>query len=64
MQVRTNLKAGAAGLGDVVAEFTHATGLDQLAKKYENLTGNSCGCDERQAKLNQLFPFSQQAAGL
>lgn len=62
MKVRTNLHAGAAGLGDLVAEFTQATGLDQLAKQYERLTGNSCGCDERQAQLNSLVPFNQQAA--
>jgi hypothetical protein len=64
MKVRTNLRAGAAGLGDMVAEFTHATGLDQLAKQYERLTGNSCGCEERQAFLNELVPNKQQAAGL
>lgn len=56
MKVRTNLKAGAQGLGDRVAEFTRLTGLDRLAHKYEDLTGKDCGCDARREKLNQLFP--------
>ena len=58
MKVKTGIMAGSQGLGDVVAEFTHAAGLDRLAHTYENVTGQSCGCKERQQKLNQLFPFS------
>ncbi len=53
MKVRTGLKAG-AGLGDTVADFTHLTRLDQLAKAYEEITGKPCGCSERQEKLNQI----------
>ncbi len=55
MRVRTDLKAG-QGLGDLIADFTHQTGLDQLAVKYEQQTGKDCGCQARQAKLNELFP--------
>ncbi len=58
MKVRTGLKAGANGLGDVVADVTNITGVDRLAKLYEELTGKPCGCDERREKLNQLVPFS------
>jgi len=57
MKVRTGLKAGANGLGDVVADVTNITGVDRLAKLYEQLTGKPCGCDERREKLNQLVPF-------
>jgi hypothetical protein len=57
MKVRTGLKAGANGLGDVVADVTNITGVDRLAKLYEELTGKPCGCDERREKLNQLVPF-------
>jgi hypothetical protein len=57
MNVRTGLKAG-QGLGDLVAEVTHLTGIDQLAKVYEETTGKDCGCRARQEKLNQLFPLS------
>jgi hypothetical protein len=54
MHVRTGLKAG-AGLGDTVADVTHITGIDRLAKLYEEVTGKPCGCAERQEKLNQVF---------
>lgn len=57
MKVRTGLKAGANGLGDVVADVTNITGVDRLAKLYEEITGKPCGCDERREKLNQLVPF-------
>jgi hypothetical protein len=36
----------------------HATGFDQLAKAYTNITGKDCGCKARQAALNQIFPFA------
>ena len=55
MKVRTNIKAG-QGLGDAVADITHITGLDQIAKAYSQTTGKSCGCEERRQKLNQLLP--------
>lgn len=53
MKVRTGLKAG-AGLGDTVAELTRLSGVDQLAKAYEQVTGKPCGCDQRKEILNQL----------
>jgi hypothetical protein len=56
MRVRTGIKSG-KGLGDTVADITHLTGIDKLAKSYEQATGKCCGCKERQAKLNQWFPF-------
>jgi hypothetical protein len=59
MKVKTDIKAGQAqGLGDSVAEFTHATGLDKLAEKYTEVTGKDCGCSARRDKLNQLFPYA------
>jgi hypothetical protein len=48
------------GLGDVVADITHLTGMDKLAHLYEQVSGNSCGCKERQEKLNQIFPLSNR----
>lgn len=57
MKVKTGIIAGNQGLGDLVAGFTQATGLDRLAHAYEKITGQSCGCKERQQKLNRLFPF-------
>jgi hypothetical protein len=55
MEVRTGITAG-QGLGDTIADFTHLTGIDKLASKYEGITGVPCGCKERQEKLNELFP--------
>ena len=62
MKVKTDIYAGQKGLGDTVASLTHLTGLDQLAKLYEDTTGKPCGCQQRQALLNQLFPYSSQTA--
>lgn len=59
MHVRTGLKAG-QGLGDKVADFTHATGLDRLAEAYTQATGKDCGCDARRETLNRLFPLSSK----
>lgn len=53
MKIRTGFKAG-QGLGDTVADLAHLTGIDQLAKLYEQTTGKSCGCDQRRQALNQL----------
>lgn len=64
MRVRTDIKAGINGLGDLVAEITQLTGLDNLAKTYEQVSGKSCGCDVRQEKLNQLFPFKSNSTNL
>ncbi len=55
MFVRTDLLAG-KGLGDVVADFTHFTGLDCLADWYSDVTQQDCGCGQRQDALNQLLP--------
>ncbi len=59
MNVRTGIYSG-NGLGDMVAEVTHVTGLDKLAHLYEQTTGKSCGCKERQEKLNQMFPLNDR----
>jgi hypothetical protein len=47
------------GLGDSVAKFTHATGLDKLSEAYTAITGKDCGCASRQEALNKLLPYSQ-----
>ena len=61
MNVRTGIKAG-QGLGDVIADFTHFTSLDQFAKLYEQVTGNDCGCEGRQEYLNLLLPLNYTTA--
>ncbi len=56
MNVRTGIRAG-AGLGDYVADIAHLTGMDRLAKTYENVSGKPCCCEQRQEKLNSLVQF-------
>lgn len=41
------------GLGDDIKKITSATGLDQLAKRIAQLLDEDCGCDDRQAWLNE-----------
>jgi hypothetical protein len=40
------------GLGDRIASFTKATGIDKAVKAVVK----DCGCEERRAKLNAIFP--------
>ena len=40
------------GLGDQIAKLTKATGIDKLV----HAVVEDCGCDERRAKLNAMFP--------
>ena len=44
------------GLGDTIAKITKATGIDKVAKK---VLGDDCGCEERKAKLNKMFPYAR-----
>jgi hypothetical protein len=48
------------GLGDIVAKFTQATKLDQVAKGIATAIGqDDCGCKARQESLNKMFPINQ-----
>ena len=44
------------GLGDSIAKVTKVTGIDKAIKF---IAGQDCGCDERKAKLNKLFPYNK-----
>ena len=49
------------GLGDTIKKFTSATNIDNLAKKIAKAVGkDDCGCDERQEKLNKMFPYKTE----
>ena len=48
------LAAKSEGLGDTVEKVLEKTGIAKVAKW---LLGEDCGCDERKAKLNELFPY-------
>lgn len=47
------------GLGDTVAAFTKATGLDKVAERVAKAAGKEdCGCGRRREKLNRLVPYN------
>ena len=43
------------GLGDLVAKVTEVTGIKAVV---EAVVGKDCRCAQRQAKLNEIFPFN------
>lgn len=47
------------GLGDTVEQITEATGIKKAVEMFSKATGIDCGCDERKAKLNQLFSYNR-----
>lgn len=48
------------GLGDTIAKFTHATGLDIVAEKVAHALGQEdCGCKKRREILNDLVPYNK-----
>lgn len=49
-------KIQATGLGDTLESVLKATHIDKLAKF---ILGEDCGCEERKAKLNALFPYKK-----
>jgi hypothetical protein len=49
----------AQGLGDTVEQITTATGIKAAVEMFSKATGIDCGCEERKAKLNQLFSYNR-----
>jgi hypothetical protein len=47
------------GLGDTIAKFTAATGIKKVVDTMSDATGTDCGCDKRQDKLNEIFPYKK-----
>lgn len=47
------------GAGDTLEKITKATGIKKLVDKASEALGVDCGCDERKAKLNKLFPYKK-----
>jgi len=52
-----NVSKEPKGLGDIVAKVTEATGIKKVVKF---LAGDDCGCDERQAKWNEIPMFKRK----
>ena len=57
MAKKITKKKESVGLGDTVAKFTKATGIKKIVEVFNSVTGSDCNCDERQEKLNKLFPY-------
>jgi len=49
-------KKQSKGLGDTIEKITEATGIKKLVKF---VAGEDCGCEERKALLNDLFPYKE-----
>lgn len=48
------LAAKSEGLGDTIEKVLEATGIAKVAKW---ILGEDCGCDERKARLNEIFRY-------
>lgn len=46
------------GLGDTIHRNLARFGADAMSRLYKKITGHDCGCGDRQAKLNRMFPYS------
>jgi hypothetical protein len=56
-------KAVEKGVGDTAKRLLLRMVADGLAWLYEKATGRPCGCADRQAKLNALYPYESEQAG-
>ena len=48
------------GIGDTVEAVTRLTGVQKIVKAWAKALNKPCGCDERQEKLNKLFPYGKK----
>jgi hypothetical protein len=53
-------KKKAEGLGDTIESITEATGIKAAVEMFIKATGVDCKCEERKAKLNELFSYSRK----
>jgi hypothetical protein len=53
-------KKKAEGLGDTIEQITEATGIKAAVEMFSKATGIDCGCEERKAKLNELFSYTRK----
>tara|TARA_R100001594_G_scaffold137868_1_gene181177 strand:- start:703 stop:1080 length:378 start_codon:yes stop_codon:yes gene_type:complete len=47
------------GLGDTISKITKASGIKRVVDKISEVTGVPCNCQERQEKLNKMFPYAK-----
>ena len=53
LKIKTGIRGGKP-MGDAVADVAHATGLNNGAELYTQITGRDCGCEQRRQLLNSL----------
>lgn len=53
-------KQKAKGLGDTIEQITEATGIKAAVEMFTKATGIDCKCEERKAKLNELFSYTRK----
>lgn len=53
-------KKKAQGLGDTIEKITETTGIKAAVEMFSKATGIDCGCEERKAKLNELFSYTRK----
>lgn len=52
-------KRKSKGLGDTIEKITEATGIKAGVEALSKALDWDCGCDERKAKLNAIFPYKK-----
>ncbi len=50
------------GVGDTIARNLSHFGADAFKTIYKNIFSGDCGCGDRQAKLNEAFPYKKEEA--
>ena len=56
-KTRKKRETKSKGLGDTIEKITKKTGIKKVVEKVSEVTGIDCGCDERKAMLNKMFPY-------
>ena len=49
---------GEMGVGDTTKRLLAWIGAESMAAAYRKLTGKDCGCADKAAKLNALYPYA------
>ncbi len=56
-EIKRPAKRSSKGLGDTIEKVTEATGVKKVVETVAKVTGKDCGCNERKAFLNKMFPY-------
>ena len=50
-------RAGETGVGDTIHRLLSRAGAQAIAMAFTRITGQACGCSDRQQRLNKLYPY-------